>query len=334
MQIKKYISKLLFLFSKLKNPSMFIYLVYHYIQKDVPSRIALVIAKKNRKDIEESEKEFYVPTYDFSDQIVHPDAVIFNGKYWMIVTPYPYGMEEYENPCLYCGNSIEKLTPFEINPIDRQDIHKIGFHLSDPCLFYSCDKLFCAYRSNTRYAGKNNNIIYVKEITGSTVQKYRLKVLEADMDTLLSPAIVSEKNFYHMYHVRIQGGKGFLIHTKLDSSFKAISGRIVEIAGLPEDYYIWHIAVEYQNGKRCKTNIGRLRGLFLVRNCYSKASFRLYSAVSESNGSEWRLDKEITAPKNILAMQLHPYKSCFIPDSDQIIYSYIDKKNRYRLTIV
>lgn len=96
------------------------------------------------------EHEFILHTYDGSDQAVHPDIIYFAGKYWLVVTPYPYGMEEYENPSLYCGTSINSLLSISQNPIDRQKRHEIGSHLSDPCIFEYNNELICVYRENMR----------------------------------------------------------------------------------------------------------------------------------------------------------------------------------------
>jgi hypothetical protein len=44
-----------------------------------------------------------IPTYGGSRQVVHPDVVYFQRrwhgyKYWMAVTPYPFGDDHRENP--------------------------------------------------------------------------------------------------------------------------------------------------------------------------------------------------------------------------------------------
>ncbi len=46
-----------------------------------------------------------VPTYDSTGQSVHPDVVLFPGgwhgsKYWMAMTPYPFGASSHENPSI------------------------------------------------------------------------------------------------------------------------------------------------------------------------------------------------------------------------------------------
>ena len=70
----------------------------------MPKFLAKSIARKNLRSFLAEEQEFYLETYDGSNQAVHPDVTYFNGEYWLAATPYPYGMEEYENPCLYRGN--------------------------------------------------------------------------------------------------------------------------------------------------------------------------------------------------------------------------------------
>lgn len=41
-----------------------------------------------------------VPSYDGTGQCVHPDSILYNDKLIFTYTPYPYGVDTYENPSI------------------------------------------------------------------------------------------------------------------------------------------------------------------------------------------------------------------------------------------
>ncbi|MDD4289905.1 MAG: DUF2341 domain-containing protein [Patescibacteria group bacterium] len=80
-----------------------------------------------------------IPTYEDSGQAIHPDIVYFdepwNGySYWMVMTPYPNGNPDYENPSIVVSNDgVSWVTPDgPTNPIDSQP----GGYNSDPDIVY------------------------------------------------------------------------------------------------------------------------------------------------------------------------------------------------------
>jgi hypothetical protein len=104
------------------------------------------------------------------DQVVHPSVIDFktehgmeswNGyRYWMALTPYPYGNSSKENPCLCVSNDgLSWEAPRDIiNPLDVARGGWIeGFH-SDTDMIYNpeCDELWIYYRflTNERYVVK------------------------------------------------------------------------------------------------------------------------------------------------------------------------------------
>jgi len=104
------------------------------------------------------------------DQVVHPSVIDFksehgmdtwNGyRYWMAITPYPYGKSGEENPCLCASNDgLNWKVPHNvINPLDTaKGGWTDGFH-SDPDMIYNPDddELWIYYRflTNQRYVMK------------------------------------------------------------------------------------------------------------------------------------------------------------------------------------
>ncbi|MCR5608894.1 MAG: hypothetical protein K6G26_07510, partial [Lachnospiraceae bacterium] len=310
------------LFKKIKNPPFFYYYCHHVISKYVPEKFALKISNFNKKAYLPDENEFFLSTYDGSNQCVHPDMLFFNNKYWLAVTPYPYGMEEYENPCIYYGNSINSLISVSDNPIEKQRKHKRGFHLSDPCIFEWNSRIICAFRENIK---KNNEeityIYYTSSDDGVNWTSSEL-ILQSPNDKLLSPAFyVEEENnnqIIHMNYVSYTNGSSSITHCILDENMNIIDIETQACENMPENYYIWHIAVSYENGMKISTGSKIKYGLFLIRNKTNSDIYKLYLTEQDNNGT-WNFIKEIDIKDAIKNICYHPYKSCFIPNSQSII---------------
>ncbi len=101
-----------------------------------------------------------IPTYDGSGQVVHPSVIDFLNeyrieawsgyRYWMVLTPYPYSQDQYENPSLYASHDgFTWGVPQNIsNPlITASNIGDKGF-LFDPDMIYNpdSDQLWIYYR--------------------------------------------------------------------------------------------------------------------------------------------------------------------------------------------
>lgn len=328
----EFLEKIIALIIKLNNPSYFWYSLHHYLKKDVTKLTAERIYNRNKKSFTIEDRDFIIPTYDGSNQCVHPDMVFYDDIYWLVVTPYPYGMEEYENPCLYYGHSIESLIEFHWNPIERQRKHEIGFHLSDACIFDYLGSLICAYRENTREDGVETSYIYIKTINDDNSGKPIL-LMQSKNDPLLSPAFYVVDKSIHVVHVNRQGSDSELIHSVIDDTYSITLSETEKCLGIPQDFYLWHIGIDFGRGRKSCNSQERLRGLFLLRSKNDSSVYKLVLAYKEKD-SVWHIKGEIKPGPLIVSNELHPYKSCFIPNTNQVLYSYIDKKHRYRLTRV
>lgn len=333
MSLVKYIKKIMILCTKINNPPFFIYSCLHYLKKFVPFKVAACIAENNKMMYLPAERDFSVSTYDGSNQAVHPDIIFFDFKYWLVVTPYPYGMEEYENPCVYCGESIDSMYECTYNPIAIQKKHEIGFHLSDPCFFEVNGRLACGYRENTHEKGKKNSYIYIKIRDKGGIWSSGILVNQSYTDLLLSPAFYTIDNHIHMIHVKMVVNGSRLVHSELNEDMKMILCEEEMCSGIPDEYYIWHIAIAFEDGRKKGTKSETLFGLFLLRNKIQENNFVLYKSKKDV-GECWEILKEVKPQSAIIKGELHPYKSSFIPNSLDIMYSYIDKRHRYRLTIL
>jgi len=106
-----------------------------------------------------AKQSLQIPTYDGSDQVVHPSIIDFRNeynqetwsgyRYWMVLTPFPYNQEKYENPSLYASHDgFSWIIPPKItNPLDKVPESGKGF-FSDPDMIYNpvTDQLWIYYR--------------------------------------------------------------------------------------------------------------------------------------------------------------------------------------------
>lgn len=107
-----------------------------------------------------AQQHLRIPTYDGSGQVVHPSVIdflneygveVWSGyRYWMVLTPYPFSQDQYENPSLYASHDgFTWVVPENIsNPlITASKIGDRGF-LFDPDMIYNpdSDQLWIYYR--------------------------------------------------------------------------------------------------------------------------------------------------------------------------------------------
>lgn len=102
--------------------------------------------------LQNARESLNIPTYDGSNQMVHPSVIDFLAehglpqwggfRFWMVITPYPYGNDASENPSIYTSNDgINWFVPPRINnPIDyAPGGWDQGFN-NDPDMVYDPDQ--------------------------------------------------------------------------------------------------------------------------------------------------------------------------------------------------
>jgi hypothetical protein len=191
-----------------------------------------------------------IPTYEASGQAVHPDVVYFpNGwhghKYWMAMTPYPYGADSYENPSIVVSDDgLTWSVPDGLtNPIVSAPACD---HNNDPDIVYDpqTDQLYVYYVELMRPdrcggARNENNIRLLKSSDGihwsapQTVMSW-----EADTAPLyLSPAIVYVDGVFHMWIASNTTAVGYATSSD-GANWSAL--QTVEVTPAP-----WHLDVAY-----------------------------------------------------------------------------------------
>lgn len=326
--IKLFFSKIWNLIRAIKNPPLFFYWFHHYIKKHVSTNLAYKIAKKNKSDYDRlGIRLIQLDTYDKSGQCCHPDIIIFDKKYWLVCTPYPYGMEDYENPCVFSGESLTSLKHVGTSPIAYPSGVSYGNHLSDPCLFIVNNSLFCLYRDTINKNGVVINKLLAKQYLSNNQWGDSFTVYQSDIDGLLSPAIFQLKNNIYLFYVSYIKKQLILRCLVMDDSFNVITQETCHLGNCPSNMDIWHIAIT-------KNQDDSLKGLFLLRDRTNKNSMELVCTRCSYEFTKWEIQKPVIIPNNIKEIVNFPYKSCFIPNTDKILLSYKDNNSRYCLSIV
>ncbi len=331
------IKKIISLFKSAQNPSYFKYRLCHATRRYMSFKRAKSIAKKNYKDCASNEiNEFILPTYDGSNQSVHPDTIADTSKIYLVVTPYPYGMEEYENPCVYIGQDLQEFESMKEAPapIAYPQKHKPGVHLSDPCLILQKDILRCIFRESIRKSNGEENILKYADLVNGLWTNAKI-IVSSNEDSLISPALLCNYDYeFLMFHVNAQSNENLLVMSKLSNDMKIIESKNISCYGMPSGYRLWHISVYFDDLTRKNDLTRTMIGLFTLKNYDGKGdAFKLYYATGslQEGGGVWTLQNEIQIDKKIKSIAKFVYKSSFIPNENKILLSFRDKSDRYRL---
>ncbi len=118
-----------------------------------------------------------IPTYDASYQLTHPKILYFengwNGyRYWMSMTPYPFGHDIYENPSIVVSNDGKTWAPPEglKNPVSGvpSDV-ALGGHYSDSHIVMRGDTMELWYRYNPALTATPKEITVPQRQSGSSL---------------------------------------------------------------------------------------------------------------------------------------------------------------------
>ena len=129
-------------------------------------------------------------TYDGSGQVVHPDVAVFSPAEGvavprLVITPYPWGNANFENPSLFDGNGRDAWTTPDgvANPLFRPS----GGYLSDPDLLWLDDRreLWMFFR----HVGDANEILASQSGDGVRWSTPRV-VVRAPNHQAVSPSVV------------------------------------------------------------------------------------------------------------------------------------------------
>ena len=197
------------------------------------------------------------PTYDGSGQVVHPDIVYFpngwNGyRYWLVLEPYPYSQDSYENPSILVSNNGASWAPPPgiSNPVACANTS----YLADADLLYdqASDELWMYYPHQT----VNGQTLMVRKTSSDGIHwgdPYDEPVVFSKPDyQVLSPAVVKVGSTYKMWSVNTGANgcenQGNTVELRTSSNGTSWSSRTTVNLDIP-DVEPWHIDVIYVPSK-------------------------------------------------------------------------------------
>lgn len=326
LSINEIIKKGVEMLSIADNPPFFRYRLNHYLKKPVALKKAKVWSKRNKKYYESKGIDvIWFETYDGSDQICHPNITFWHDNYWMVATPYPYGMEEYENPSIFYGKEFTGMIPFHSNPIAYPSKKGYGSHLSDPCLFSDDDYLYCFYRDTINCGKEIENRICYKKLDGNDFTPEKVLLSSFD-DGLLSPAVLCIENVKYLFYVSNIQGELSLVMANISDDMVIDDSSKKLILSKDDEWNIWHF-----DAKSTKDGIVFL---LLQRSKMDKKKFKLQKGTFNLVSQSVALGGDIVIPDEIKEVMAFLYKSCIIPDSKKILLSFRDINNVYVTKVI
>ena len=196
-----------------------------------------------------------LPTYDGSNQAVHPSVLYFPEKwsgyeYWMAYTPYPYSNDDYENPSIAASNDgINWITPQGLaNPIDKPsgDLLAARYHMSDTELVMANGTLECWYRFNKN--GGTEQLLRKTSTDGINWSEREVVLdLTGSINFSLSPAVYEDGK----YRLWFCGTGNHIYYTESPTGKQGtwIPEKVVPLSYRDSEYVTWHLDILKDAGK-------------------------------------------------------------------------------------
>ncbi|HAR85223.1 MAG TPA: hypothetical protein DCR69_05790 [Clostridium sp.] len=193
------------------------------------------------------------PTYDGSNQAVHPDVLYtqngWNGyKYLMGLTPYPNGNDDYENPQILVSNDGSNFNYLKDskNPLDIPKDVANGGHYSDIniCLVDDILEVYFRYNppcSNNKNTDNCTNMVYVMKSKDGIRWSDKELVLAPDTFNkkydYVSPIIIYDKGVYKIWFSNYSSDL-YYTETNDFKNFKDI--QVCKFQDKISTFHLWH----------------------------------------------------------------------------------------------
>ena len=198
----------------------------------------------------------YVPTYEGSNQCTHPKILSFptgwhGYRYWMSITPYPNGNDDYENPSIVVSNDLSNwVTPRgEPNPVTGipYDVH-YGGHYSDSHLVMHNGRMELWYRytpgnSYTRQPSYRTDYYY-RKTSADGIHWSSPELMQNSHWSMMSLAVNYQNGKYDFWYTN---RSNLLMHAVSPSGRNWTQVRPCSIP-LPPDFTPWHQDVVFHHG--------------------------------------------------------------------------------------
>ncbi len=254
-------------------------------------------------------------TYDGLDQVTHPSVVEYNNNYILAVTPFPYGNDRYENPCLYISNDGETFNRISnAQPLVYPRTHAGLVYLSDPFLYVRDNRLRLLYRECIYSDDKNYDAFIYEMHTNDLVNWSTPCEIMRCARGAMSPTVLNDGAIDFLYYVEFFGDGTRLLKRRIEDGAECE----IRVDGIPSGMMLWHIDfLSYRTESY---------GLFTLSINHSGAGARTFWAAKRSDGS-WILCNEIKLADDSVITKT--YKSCAIPQQDEVLlYVSVRRKDR------
>lgn len=175
----------------------------------VPELLQVDDALPGAADLVVNPTTLVATTYDGSDEMVHPDALVFphqwhGSRFWYVATPYPRGNSVFENPSGYSGSGSADWNALlgVANPLAMP---VSGAYLSDPDVSFDpvLDELRVYYRQTVADA---DELFLITSRTGSDWSVPQLVARDVKFG-MISPAVVrTAEGKWRMWTVNANNG--------------------------------------------------------------------------------------------------------------------------------
>ncbi|MEA4924849.1 MAG: hypothetical protein VB084_05995 [Syntrophomonadaceae bacterium] len=241
-------------------------------------------------------------TYDKTGQCVHPDVVYIRQgfgskrwKYWMAITPYPFGRDQYENPSLFASHDgIKWDIPFGLqNPIVSAPSGR-GNHNSDPSLLYYNNELWLYFRQTIKSNSLEANKIILSKSLDGIVWLEPVEIICSKTDTLISPSIAFNQGTFIMWSINALSWPYSITRRTSIDGINWSSAIAATVEGIDKERSVWHFDVFL--GQDC------LHALLVTCTGNGGRDARLHYGYSIDMGKRWIF-------KPFMLMQIHDFEN-------------------------
>ncbi|MDR2566989.1 MAG: hypothetical protein LBC97_13240 [Bifidobacteriaceae bacterium] len=190
-----------------------------------------------------------LPTYDGSGQSTHPNVQFdragrFGHRYWMVMTPYPFGDGKWENPSILASDDgLDWSEPRGVrNPVtgEPEDVARLG-HYSDGYLLPRPNGFELWFRYNPARPDANRpdnatNIIYRMTSPDGVDWTDKEVVFNGGGPSFMSPSLLADGSLYRLWYSNY-GGE--LVYTQSRDLRTWEEPRQVEVT-MSDGYAPWH----------------------------------------------------------------------------------------------
>ena len=291
-----------------------------------------------------------IPTYEGSGQVVHPQVLFFEEKfmgyhYIMVVTPYPFSDNSYENPSILGSqNGFDWEVPHGvINPVVGVPFDVMyGGYYSDPFIRRQGNTLELWFRhtlavyADGQYVQDNSHNRIYRTVTSNLSNWSEFEIVLECMDgtsPFMSVVVMHDGSYYRLWYTNYYSAL-FYIRSPDAVNWTERTQVRADLNGLG----IWHHDIVF-NGEKYEA-------LLTSADWGNSPLFRLFYAVSHDGldfgtGREIRLDRispeleGMTVHKCTFVRQNGIYQMYFAAfDQDsywRLFYFEIHEENLYRL---